>query len=114
MPAIVHDISPNALAADVSVVLDRSEGVPLYIEELTRSVAEAGLRLDAPGPKRLSLANNIPNSLQFSLLARLDRLGPAKEVAQIAAAIGRQFDFDILREICDWPEAELRATQLAT
>lgn len=107
--AIVHDISPNALAADVSVVLDRSEGVPLYIEELTRSVAEAGLRLDAPGPKRLSLANNIPNSLQFSLLARLDRLGPAKEVAQIAAAIGRQFDFDILREICDWPEAELRA-----
>ncbi|RWD93873.1 adenylate/guanylate cyclase domain-containing protein [Mesorhizobium sp.] len=107
--AIVHDISPNALAADVSVVLDRSEGVPLYIEELARSVVETGLRLDAPQPKRSSLANNIPNSLQFSLLARLDRLGPAKEVAQIAAAIGRKFDFDVLREICDWPEAELRA-----
>ncbi|MDX8434674.1 adenylate/guanylate cyclase domain-containing protein [Mesorhizobium abyssinicae] len=106
--AIVHDISPNAVAADVSVVLDRSEGVPLYIEELTRSVVETGLRLDAAQPKRLSLTNNIPNSLQFLLLARLDRLGPAKEVAQIAAAIGRKFDFDILREICDWPEAELR------
>ncbi|BCG96538.1 ATP-binding protein [Mesorhizobium sp. 131-2-1] len=107
--AIVHDISPNALAADVSVVIDRSEGVPLYIEELTRSVVETGLRLDASQPKRLSLTNNIPNSLQFSLLARLDRLGPAKEVAQIAAAIGRKFEFDILREICDWPEAELRS-----
>ncbi|CAN7407267.1 ATP-binding protein [Mesorhizobium caraganae] len=106
--AIVHDISPNALAADVAVVLDRGEGVPLYIEELTRSVVETGLRLDVSQPKRLSLTNNIPNSLQFSLLARLDRLGPAKEVAQVAAAIGREFDFDILREICDWPEAELR------
>ncbi|WP_143748938.1 ATP-binding protein [Mesorhizobium sophorae] len=107
--AIVHDISPNALAADVSVVLDRSEGVPLYIEELTRSVVETGLRLDVSQPKRLSPTTNIPNSLQFSLLARLDRLGPAKEIAQIAAAIGREFDFDVLREICDWPEAELRA-----
>lgn len=106
--AIVHDISPNALAADVAVVLDRGEGVPLYIEELTRSVVETGLRLDVSQPKRLSLTNNIPNSLQFSLLARLDRLGPAKEVAQVAAAIGREFDFDILREICDWPEAQLR------
>ncbi|MER8645569.1 AAA family ATPase [Mesorhizobium sp. M1252] len=107
--AIVHDISPNALAADVAAVLDRGEGVPLYIEELTRSVVETGLRLDVSQPKRLSLTNNIPNSLQFSLLARLDRLGTAKEVAQVAAAIGREFDFDMLREICDWPEAELRA-----
>jgi class 3 adenylate cyclase/tetratricopeptide (TPR) repeat protein len=107
--AIIHDISPNALAADVSVVLDRSEGVPLYIEELTRSVVETGLRLEVSPPKRLSPPANIPNSLQFSLLARLDKLGPVKEIAQIAAAIGRDFDFDILQRICDWPEGELQA-----
>lgn len=107
--AVVHDISPNALASDVSVVLDRSEGVPLYIEELTKSALETGLKLDASLPKRRSDTSNIPNSLQFSLLARLDKLGPAKEVAQIAAAIGRSFDFEILREICDWSEEDLRA-----
>jgi len=107
--AIIRDISPNLLAADVSMVLDRSEGVPLYVEELTRSVVETGLRFDASTPKRSALVNNIPNSLQFSLLARLDRLGPVKEVAQIAASIGREFNLEILREVCDWPEAELRA-----
>ncbi len=107
--AVVHDISPNALASDVSIVLDRSEGVPLYLEELAKSALETGLRLDASLPKRRSVTSNIPNSLQFSLLARLDKLGPAKEVAQIAAAIGRSFDFDILREICNWSEEELRA-----
>lgn len=107
--ALVHDISPNAPALDVSLVLDRSEGVPLYIEELTKSIVETGLRLDASLPKRLSVASNIPNSLQFSLLARLDRLGPAKEIAQIAATIGRDFDFDTLREISDWSTEELRA-----
>lgn len=106
--ALVRDISPNALASDVAAVLDRSEGVPLYIEEMTKSLLDTGLSLDASLPKRLSATSNIPNSLQFSLLARLDRLGPAKEVAQIAAAIGRSFDFDILHEICDWSEGDLQ------
>jgi len=107
--ALVYDISPNALAADVSGVLDRGEGVPLYIEELTKNLVEAGLRLDASLPRRTPAVSSIPNSLQFSLLARLDRLGPAKEIAQIAAAIGRDFDLEVLRDVSDRSEDELRA-----
>jgi class 3 adenylate cyclase/tetratricopeptide (TPR) repeat protein len=107
--AVVRDISPNALDSEVSFVLDRGEGVPLYIEELTKSALETGLPLDASLSKRLSIADNIPNSLQFSLLARLDKLGSAKEIAQIAAAIGRSFDLDILSDICDWSEKNLMA-----
>jgi tetratricopeptide (TPR) repeat protein len=92
----------------IAFVLDRAEGVPLYIEELTRSALEVGLPLDPSAPKRRSKNGDIPSSLQSSLLARLDRLGPAKEVAQIAATIGREFDLELLRKACDLPEAAVR------
>ena len=73
-------------------IIDRTDGVPLFIEELTKAVVESGLlaeagdRYDGDGPVP-PLA--IPTSLQASLLARLDRLAPVREVAQIAAALGR-------------------------
>ena len=73
-------------------IIDRTDGVPLFIEELTKAVVESGMlvdagdRYDAPGPVP-PLA--IPTSLQASLLARLDRLAPVREVAQIGAALGR-------------------------
>jgi class 3 adenylate cyclase/tetratricopeptide (TPR) repeat protein len=72
----------------VARILRRADGVPLYIEELTRSVVETGGALGDSG---------VPETLQASLLARLDRLGPEiKEIAQIAAVIGREFGSDLL------------------
>jgi class 3 adenylate cyclase/tetratricopeptide (TPR) repeat protein len=81
-------------------IIDRTDGVPLFVEELTKMVLESGLlvkdagrfRLDSPLPP---LA--IPATLQDSLMARLDRLAPVKEVAQIGAAIGRDFSYTLLR-----------------
>jgi DNA-binding winged helix-turn-helix (wHTH) protein/tetratricopeptide (TPR) repeat protein len=82
----------------VDQLIDRSDGVPLFIEELTKSFLESG----APQA-------GIPASLHDSLIARLDRLGPARQVAQIGAAIGRQFTYGLLHAVSDLPEDELRA-----
>jgi class 3 adenylate cyclase/predicted ATPase len=93
-------------------ILARTEGVPLFIEELTKAVLEAGILcstgdhyvLAGPLP---SLA--IPTTLQDSLMARLDRHAPVKKVAQIGACIGREFDHELLAAIVSMPEAELAA-----
>ena len=80
-------------------IVRKADGVPLFIEELTKAILESGLLAKDessyrfPGPVPL-LA--IPLTLQDSLMARLDRLGPAKEIAQIGAAIGREFPYDLL------------------
>jgi predicted ATPase len=96
-----------------------TDGVPLFVEELTRTVLESGLledrgdhyALSGPLPPRA-----IPATLQDSLMARLDRLAPAKEVAQTAAVIGREFPYDLLAAAADRPQAELDAAldQLVT
>jgi hypothetical protein len=84
----------------------------LFIEELSRTVIESGMLIDRgdrytiAGPL-LSLA--IPTTLHDSLTARLDRLAPVKEVAQIAACIGRDFDYDLLAAASDMPEDSLRS-----
>ena len=96
----------------VAEIVDRTDGVPLFVEELTKSVLESGLLreeadryvLDGPLPP---LA--IPTTLHASLLARLDRLTSARLVAQIGAAIGRQFSYALLRAVSHLPEDELQA-----
>jgi hypothetical protein len=75
----------NLDAELVSTILERTDGVPLYLEEMTAAIVETG-----------AAAGTVPASLQDSLMARLDRLGAAKEVAQIAAVIGREFDVELL------------------
>jgi predicted ATPase len=91
-------------------ILARTDGVALFIEELTRTVIESGMLIDAgdrftmTGPLP-SLA--IPTTLHDSLTARLDRLAPVKEVAQIAACIGRNFDYDVLAAASGMPEDSL-------
>ncbi|MEK1886192.1 MAG: AAA family ATPase [Phyllobacterium sp.] len=93
-------------------ILARTEGVPLFTEELTKAVIESGLLRDAGdhyvvgGPLQ-PLA--IPSTLHDSLMARLDRLAPIKEVAQIGACIGREFDHELLAAVVPMPEAELAA-----
>ena len=83
-------------------IVARTDGVPLFVEELTKTVLESGLLQDAGDHYDLaaplsSLA--IPSTLQDSLMARLDRLAPVKEIAQTAAAIGREFDYQLLAAV---------------
>jgi predicted ATPase len=82
----------------------QTDGIPLFVEELTKSVLESATVSPKPGA---TLA--VPATLQDSLEARLDRLGQAKEVAQIGSVIGREFDYDLLSRIIELDEAELNA-----
>jgi predicted ATPase len=93
-------------------IVAKTDGVPLFVEELTKAVLESGLlvagpqgwRLDGPLPPFA-----IPATLQDSLAARLDRLAPIKEVAQIGSAIGREFSYPLLRAVAGRDEPALRA-----
>ena len=100
--AIIARVAENrALPADLMAeIVRRTDGIPLFVEEMTKAVLEAQSDLAAP-------ALTVPASLQGSLMARLDRLGSAKEVAQIGAAIGREFSDALLRALVRKPEAEL-------
>ena len=96
----------------IELIASRTDGVPLFVEELTKTILETGV-LKAQG-ERLVLdgpldALVIPGTLHDSLMARLDRLQPIKEVAQTAACIGREFDHRLLASISRLPEAELYA-----
>jgi class 3 adenylate cyclase len=103
----------KALPDDVvDQIADRADGVPLFIEELTRSVLESGLLRDEGDRYVLDGALPpfaIPTSLHDSLMARLDRLASVRHVAQIGAAIGREFSYELLRTVSRLPEAELQA-----
>jgi predicted ATPase len=102
----------HALPAGVRQdIVQRTDGIPLFVEEMTKAVLEAGgerAARDAAGsvpPTALA----VPASLHASLTARLDRLGAAKRVAQIGAAIGREFSHALLAAVVGEPEAELGA-----
>jgi predicted ATPase len=91
-------------------IIDRTDGVPLFIEELTKAVLESGILTETDSHYTLtglvaSLA--IPTTLHASLLARLDRLAPAHEVAQIAAALGRQFSHELISAVSTVPKKRL-------
>jgi class 3 adenylate cyclase/tetratricopeptide (TPR) repeat protein len=93
--------SRHALSQEVvEGVSERSGGVPLFVEEVTRLLLERRVEGHAPA---------IPPTLQQSLAARLDRLGPAREVAQIGAVLGRDFPHALLEAVADLEEAELRS-----
>ena len=103
-------VGNKALPASVRHdIIERTDGIPLFVEEMTKAVLEAESEGEArqtaaaiPAP-----ASAVPASLQASLMARLDRLGPAKDVAQIGAAIGREFTHALLAAVARKPEAEL-------
>jgi DNA-binding winged helix-turn-helix (wHTH) protein/class 3 adenylate cyclase len=107
---IAHLVGKRELQADViAEIVERTDGIPLFVEEVTKAVLEAegdsaARRTVAAVP---SSALAVPTSLHASLMARLDRLGPAKEVAQIASAIGREFSHALLASVAHKPEAEL-------
>jgi len=94
-------------------ILARTDGVPLFVEEMTRSVLESGLLREAAEGYALQgplTALAIPASLRDSLMARLDRLGPAKETAQIGACIGREFSHELLGRVSTLDARALEAS----
>ena len=90
-------------------IIERTDGIPLFVEEMTKAVLEAEGEGEAQQTAAAvpSPALAVPASLHASLMARLDRLGPAKEVAQVGAAIGREFSHPLLASVMRKPEAEL-------
>jgi predicted ATPase len=99
---------PTSLRQDI---IERSDGIPLFVEEMTKAVLEAGSQRAGEHIVATALPTSlaVPASLQASLMARLDRLGPAKEMAQIGAAIGREFSHALLAAVVRKPEPELLA-----
>ena len=103
---LVKQLAGNAaaLSADmIDEIIERTDGVPLFLEEVTKVVLEAeGTRAAIPGAR-----NPVPATLQASLLARLDRLGSAaRETAQNCAAIGREFSYELVTAVATRGEAE--------
>lgn len=93
-------------------IVARTDGVPLFVEELTKSVLESGLLRDAGDEYALqnSLPSlSIPASLRDSLLARLDRLSPVKHIIQTGACIGREFSYELLARVCGLSDVSLEA-----
>ena len=107
---IARLVGNKKLPPDVMAeIVERTDGIPLFVEEMTKSLLEAenedAARRSVAAVPSPALA--VPASLHASLMARLDRLGPAKEVAQIGAAIGREFSHALLAGVVRKPEAEL-------
>ena len=107
---IAHLVGNKELPTNVMAqIVERTDGIPLFVEEMTKAVLEAG----SEGAAQRTVASipspalSVPASLQGSLMARLDRLGSAKEVAQIGAAIGREFSHGLLSTVVSKPEPEL-------
>ncbi len=94
----------------VDEVLDRTDGVPLFIEELTATILESGLLREQAGTLVVESplpALDIPLTLRDSLMARLDRLSDIKSIARVASALGREFSFTLLAQVCAVPEQQL-------
>jgi len=91
--AMIRQVAGDALSTDVlAQLLSRSDGVPLFVEELTKTVMDAN-------PDETGSVNTVPETLQDALTARLDRLAPVRELIQVAALLGRVFDCEVVREV---------------
>lgn len=103
----------KALPQEVlQAILAKTDGVPLYIEELTENLLETGLLAEGTDSFTLKTPLKemvIPDSLQSLLMERVDRLGPVKEIVQIGAAIGREFSYELLRAVVDMTDNQLNS-----
>jgi tetratricopeptide (TPR) repeat protein len=93
------------------LIVRQTDGIPLFVEELTRALLERSSTPYSGTPEfgEMAFRQGIPQTLSDSLMARLDRLGPAKETAQWAAVFGREFSFAVMRAAVPYEEARLRA-----
>jgi predicted ATPase len=113
--ALVQTLAGNAALAPeiVAEIVARTDGVPLFVEELTKAVLESaaqGDRVAAVLATTSLAALSVPATLHASLMARLDRLGAIpKEIAQIGAVLGREFAYELIEPVAQRPEKELQA-----
>ena len=112
---LAHQVAGGPLPTEVlTEIVNRTDGVPLFVEELTRMIVESD-RLQVGPDGRYTLAKplaglQIPTTLQDSLMARLDRLKDLKELAQLASVLGREFSFEMLRDV--YPTLDAAETRL--
>ncbi|MBZ9670924.1 AAA family ATPase [Mesorhizobium sp. ES1-3] len=101
-------VGTGELPSDVvAEIIERTDGVPLFVEELTKAVLESG-NAKTVLSRAAATALNVPATLHASLMARLDRLGPAvKEVAQVGAVLGREFSYELLAGVAQRNAGEL-------
>jgi class 3 adenylate cyclase/tetratricopeptide (TPR) repeat protein len=113
--ALVQTLAGNAALTPeiVAEIVERTDGVPLFVEELTKAVLESATQSDrvaAVLATTSAAALSVPATLHASLMARLDRLGPMpKEIAQIGAVLGREFSYELIEPVAQRPERELQA-----
>jgi predicted ATPase len=109
---VLHRTGGKHLPSEVvQQIVEKTDGVPLFVEELTKAIVESGLLKEtAEGYEFMDPlpALAIPTTLQDALMARLDRLGPAKGLAQLGATIGRQFAYALLREVAQYDDATVQ------
>jgi class 3 adenylate cyclase/predicted ATPase len=111
---VQHHAGGKALPPEMlEHILQKSDGIPLFVEELTKAMMESGLLQEQADSYALTgpmPTHAVPSTLHDSLLARLDRLSMVKEVAQVGAAIGREFSYDMLATLLPLTPKELQAT----
>lgn len=100
----------HALAQEIlQQIVAKTDGVPLFVEELTKSVLESlGVMRAVESPNRTPLQFAIPTTLHDALMARLDRLNMAKDIAQLGAVVGREFSYELLRTVSALDEESLQ------
>src|SRR5262245_5207678 len=111
---ITQRVGGKALPAEVvQHIVTKTDGVPLYVEELTKMLLASPLLREEAGPHYVLAgplgASTIPDTLQGALMGRLDQLPAAKEVAQLAAVLGRAFTYDLIRSIAPQDDDTLQA-----
>ncbi len=113
--ALIEGLAGNApLGSEVvNEIVERTDGVPLFVEELTKAVLERSNdedRVAAVLSETAVTSLSVPPTLHSSLIARLDRIGPgAREIAQIGAVLGREFGYELIERVARRPEPELQA-----
>ena len=110
---VTHVAGGKRLPSEVArELVTKTDGIPLFVEELTKTLLESGLVRDTPDGWQLDRpleSLSIPSTLHDSLAARLDRLGESRSVAQLGATLGREFRYDLLAAVSDVDEATLRS-----
>src|SRR5215471_792830 len=100
------EVLPQAV---IDQILDKTDGVPLFVEEITKTVLENAIGGSNEGRSGALSTLMVPDTLHDSLMARLDQLAPVKTIAQIAAVIGREFSFELLKAAAPFPEDDVQA-----
>jgi serine/threonine protein kinase/tetratricopeptide (TPR) repeat protein len=92
----------------VAQVIERTDGVPLFVEEFTKMIEESGVLTAGETPTESVLLNAIPATLQDLLIARLDRMASNPDVVQLGATLGREFSYELFQAACELDEQELQ------